>query len=153
MQGPTSAPRNGTSPAHRIMVAIDAGPPSLEAARYAISLAHLLGAETLFAAVIDEEATGKETAPREEIEEMLAMLIKEANGQAVVARSVLRHGHAVTTLLEIAASEEADLLICGTHGRRGLRRLVLGSVAEALARQASCPVLLVRRREETTQSL
>ncbi|MNT96676.1 hypothetical protein D3C72_2388300 [compost metagenome] len=38
----------------------------------------------------------------------------------------------------------ADLLVIGTHGRRGVRRLVLGSVAEAVIRQSTTPVLLVR---------
>lgn len=47
-----------------------------------------------------------------------------------------------------AASEwGADLLVIGTHGRRGVRRLVLGSVAEAVIRQSTTPVLLVRGQE------
>ena len=41
----------------------------------------------------------------------------------------------------------ADLLVIGTHGRRGVRRLVLGSVAEAVIRQSTTPVLLVRGKE------
>ncbi|AZG13127.1 MULTISPECIES: universal stress protein [Cupriavidus] len=47
--------------------------------------------------------------------------------------------------INAAASEwGADLLVIGTHGRRGVRRLVLGSVAEAVIRQSTMPVLLVR---------
>ncbi|CAG2160228.1 universal stress protein [Cupriavidus numazuensis] len=45
---------------------------------------------------------------------------------------------------EAARQWGADLLVIGTHGRRGVRRLVLGSVAEALIRQSTMPVLLVR---------
>ncbi|KWR89410.1 universal stress protein [Cupriavidus sp. IDO] len=45
---------------------------------------------------------------------------------------------------EAARKWGADLLVIGTHGRRGVRRLVLGSVAEAVIRQSSMPVLLVR---------
>ena len=41
---------------------------------------------------------------------------------------------------------QADLIVIGTHGRRGIRRLLLGSVAEGLTRVASKPVLLVRGR-------
>src|SRR5690606_15656320 len=44
----------------------------------------------------------------------------------------------------------ADLIVCGTHGRRGLRRLVMGSDAEHIVRRASVPVLLVRKREQKT---
>ncbi|MEN7531281.1 MULTISPECIES: universal stress protein [unclassified Cupriavidus] len=50
--------------------------------------------------------------------------------------------------INAAASEwGADLLVIGTHGRRGVRRLVLGSVAEAVIRQSTMPVLLVRGKE------
>ncbi|MET0791163.1 MAG: universal stress protein [Polyangiaceae bacterium] len=47
-------------------------------------------------------------------------------------------------LAQIAADLEADLVVVGTHGRRGIARLVLGSVAEAVVRLAPCPVLVVR---------
>lgn len=45
---------------------------------------------------------------------------------------------------QLASDLEADLIVVGTHGRRGLRRLVLGSVAEGVVRHATCPVLVVR---------
>jgi nucleotide-binding universal stress UspA family protein len=47
-------------------------------------------------------------------------------------------------LAQLAADVEADLVVVGTHGRRGLARLALGSVAEAVVRLAPCPVLVVR---------
>lgn len=47
-------------------------------------------------------------------------------------------------VLAEAASRDAQLIIVGTHGRRGLKRALLGSVAEAVVRLASCPVLVVR---------
>lgn len=53
-------------------------------------------------------------------------------------------GKPVPTLLDTCMRLDADLLIVGTRARRGLDRLVLGSVAEALVRQAPCPVLVVR---------
>jgi len=46
---------------------------------------------------------------------------------------------------ETAAEIGADLIVMGTHGRRGVSRLLLGSVAESVARTAPCPVLLVRK--------
>lgn len=48
---------------------------------------------------------------------------------------------------QLAADLEADLVVVGTHGRRGVRRLLLGSVAEGVVRLAPCPVLVVRPRE------
>ncbi len=53
-------------------------------------------------------------------------------------------GDVAASLNETARQWGADLLVIGTHGRRGVRRLVLGSVAEAVIRQSSMPVLLVR---------
>ncbi|MCA3188193.1 MULTISPECIES: universal stress protein [unclassified Cupriavidus] len=47
----------------------------------------------------------------------------------------------------VASEWGADLLVIGTHGRRGVRRLVLGSVAEAVIRQSTMPVLLVRGKD------
>ncbi len=47
-------------------------------------------------------------------------------------------------ILEVAQTKKADLIVIGTHGRRGLSRLVLGSVAEEVLRRAPCPVLTLR---------
>jgi nucleotide-binding universal stress UspA family protein len=59
-------------------------------------------------------------------------------------RMVDSHGASVADVLALAAeASEADLIVMGTHGRRGIRRLLLGSVAEAVARSVSRPVLLV----------
>ena len=49
-------------------------------------------------------------------------------------------------IAQVAADLEADLVIVGTHGRRGLSRLLLGSVAEAVVRLAPCPVFVVRSK-------
>ncbi|KWK49259.1 universal stress protein UspA [Burkholderia stagnalis] len=46
-------------------------------------------------------------------------------------------------ILIVAKEIDADLIVMGTHGRRGFRRLVLGSVAERVLRRAACPVLLI----------
>jgi nucleotide-binding universal stress UspA family protein len=57
---------------------------------------------------------------------------------------VIRHGeHATDALVDYAAEVEADLLVLGTHGRRGVRHLIVGSVAEEVVRRADCPVLTV----------
>lgn len=53
-------------------------------------------------------------------------------------------GDIAASLNEAAREWGGDLLVVGTHGRRGVRRLVLGSVAEAVIRQSTMPVLLVR---------
>lgn len=52
-------------------------------------------------------------------------------------------------LLRCVQRRGADLVVMGTHGRRGLRRMVIGSVAERFVRYATCPVLLVRESAHT----
>ncbi|HVS16830.1 MAG TPA: universal stress protein [Thermoanaerobaculia bacterium] len=78
----------------------------------------------------------------------------ESARRAAVARGLeveatLRRGeNAVASILEHAAQCRPDLVVVSSHGRQGLRRLVLGSVAEELVRRASWPVLVVRRDPE-----
>jgi|SRR5580698_4958845 nucleotide-binding universal stress UspA family protein len=55
-------------------------------------------------------------------------------------------------ILRMATDMQADLVVMGTHGRRGFRRLVLGSVAERFVRMASCPVLLVPSHQAVAQA-
>jgi nucleotide-binding universal stress UspA family protein len=52
--------------------------------------------------------------------------------------------HVADTIAKAAQDWKADLLVVGTHGRRGVNRLLLGSVAERVVRLAPCPLLLVR---------
>jgi nucleotide-binding universal stress UspA family protein len=55
-------------------------------------------------------------------------------------------GRPAGELVIIAAKEwSADLIVCGTHGRRGLRRIVMGSDAEYIVRHAPVPILLIRQ--------
>ena len=56
----------------------------------------------------------------------------------------IRFGEAAATIHQVAIDYDADLIVVGTHGRRGLERLVLGSVAESLVKIAHCPVLVAR---------
>ncbi len=53
-------------------------------------------------------------------------------------------GHAGEYILQAAKEWPADIIVCGTHGRRGMRRIVLGSDAEYLVRRSPVPILLVR---------
>jgi nucleotide-binding universal stress UspA family protein len=66
------------------------------------------------------------------------------------AKSVLRSGAAWEEILLAAAAVQADLIVVGTHGRRGLNRALLGSVAEKVVRMAEIPVLTVHGPREVT---
>lgn len=56
------------------------------------------------------------------------------------------------TILRQAKKQKADLIVLGTHGRRGIRRILLGSDAEAVLRESRVPVLLVRATEPAKRS-
>jgi nucleotide-binding universal stress UspA family protein len=57
----------------------------------------------------------------------------------------LLSGDPAAAIAQVAESEGADLIVMGTHGRTGLTRLLMGSVAEAVVRKAPCPVLTVKQ--------
>lgn len=63
--------------------------------------------------------------------------------------SIVRMGHAASELLSCIEEIRPDLLVLGTHGRRGFKRALLGSVAEKLVRCSPIPVLTVRGQEES----
>ena len=60
-------------------------------------------------------------------------------------------GNVSQLILEAARARGADLIVMGTHGRRGMRRLTLGSDAEAVLRSSTLPVLLVRERSQRAE--
>ena len=63
----------------------------------------------------------------------------------------VRSGVAVDAILKLATEEGCDLIIIGTHGRGGLSRFLLGSVADRVVRLAPCPVMTVRLPSEETR--
>lgn len=65
----------------------------------------------------------------------------------------LRHGKVCDVLSEIIQEQDVDLLVAGTHGRTGLGKLVMGSVAEEIFRQSACPVLTIGPRVASTKEL
>ena len=79
--------------------------------------------------------------------EYLAPLAVELRGKAVRVQTSVRRGEPVEEILAEARETGADLIAMSTHGRSGLGRLVFGSVAEAVLRQADVPVFLMRTTE------
>jgi nucleotide-binding universal stress UspA family protein len=79
---------------------------------------------------------------RQALEEKLRRLQEQA--PKVSIRYELEEGDAATEILRVARATRCDLIVMGTHGRTALRRLLMGSVAEQVVRQAPCPVLTVK---------
>ena len=77
-------------------------------------------------------------------ESFLSSLVLEMVLEKIVWEKHTEEGRAAKTIVERAEAIHADAIVMGTHGRSGLEHMLLGSVAEAVARGASCPVLTVR---------
>jgi len=76
----------------------------------------------------------------------LGKLVAKAKASGVRAKAALLEGSAHDRIVRFARSRRADLLVLGTHGRSGIAKLFLGSVAGRVVAAASCPVLTVRGR-------
>lgn len=77
--------------------------------------------------------------------EMDAFLAPLAENDGLWFRRQIAMGDPGNTILSVADEGEFDLIVMGTHGRTGLKRVILGSVAEKVTRRASCPVLTIRQ--------
>jgi universal stress protein A len=123
---------------------------------YASSLAAESGA-TLYIAHVDEylasspvlgEAALNYAAPwgvadRSEVRHQLDQVKPTASPVDYEHRYL--EGNPVREIIAFAEREHMDLIVMGSHGRTGLSRLLMGSVAEGVARRAPCPVLIVRQ--------
>jgi nucleotide-binding universal stress UspA family protein len=67
-------------------------------------------------------------------------------------RGRLESGNVPRTIVQLAAETPYDLIVMGTHGRRGLERILLGSVAERVVRLAPCPVITLRATEDRPET-
>src|SRR5690606_17206846 len=82
-------------------------------------------------------------AARAEAEQALADRLKAAGFRSLVGRTLLSEGRPSSTIRDLVAEIEPDLLILGTRGLRGLKRALVGSVTETLLRTVACDVLAV----------
>ena len=146
----------------RILVATDFAESAERALACAVQLARQHGAELILLHVYmdlpayPEITAGQVEAIYEEqrrwIEDALERRARAARGEGLLARTRLRTGPAASTIAATAMEERADLLVVGTHGRSGLDRLIVGSVAERVVRLAPCPVLVVKTAEAAARA-
>lgn len=85
---------------------------------------------------------GIEQPDRQEIQRMLTEVLP--TDPAVGYEHRLMMGNPATAIVHLAEKEHVDMIVMPTHGRSGLMRLLMGSVAEEVVRKAKCPVLTVR---------
>ena len=144
----------------RILVAVDGSSTSLTGLREAIRFAQVTGGRLKLVHVLNvligaEYGMGVDAnvlaasirANGAEIIDEAAAVAREA-GVAFEQQVVESFGRPADEIVKVAEAWPAELIVIGTHGRRGLKRLAMGSDAELVLRLSSVPVLLVREKPE-----
>lgn len=149
----------GGGPYKKILVAVDGSEASLRAARAAINLASLMGAKLVVLSVVelpllvDQTPAGSQLGvgyyleeARRQLERVVAGVAEEAARQGVEAERVVVEGatSVVQAITEKASERGVDLIVVGTRGLGGFKRLLLGSVSSGVVSHAHCSVLVVR---------
>ena len=151
----------------RILVPVDGSATANRGLAEAIKLARLTGAQLRLLHVVDElpfvmsaEGYGATSADvlallREDGEKILQQARKEAVDHAIAVDTALFDGFGGRLCDRVAEQVKewhADLVVLGTHGRRGVKRALLGSDAEQVIRTSTVPVLLVHACEAATEA-
>ncbi len=151
----------------RILVAVDGSATSNKAITAALEMASYSGGRSVIKLihVVDEMAyfTGLDpyagqsysviSVMREAGEKILADALAIVQSAGVQADTVLvdRLGaHLAETVAGLAKEWDATLIVVGTHGRKGMRRMLMGSGAEQIIRRSTCPVSVIRSDEDAT---
>jgi nucleotide-binding universal stress UspA family protein len=142
-----------------VLVTTDFSGPSIAALTYGRDMARTFGAtlqvlhvtDDVMAAVGADLWGAKYPELQAEVEDTartrLEAILTDDDRQKLQAKAVVRTGSAAAVIVDYAKAENIDLIVIGTHGRSGLPRMLIGSVAERVVRLAPCPVLTVRRQE------
>ena len=143
-------------PVKRVVVATDFSDGAERALTVAIRFAKLLGATVdivhvypMAAAGVLSPIPGVVPMPPpppdviDEIERRLDALATQVREAGVKGLTTSLEGRAAIEIVAYAHRVSTDLIVMGTHGRTGIRRVLLGSVAEQVLRQARCPLLVV----------
>jgi nucleotide-binding universal stress UspA family protein len=139
---------------HNMLVPVDGSGPSDAAIGLAVKVAGDEGAKITFAHVVEVAKLASMAAPssidpsfavdaaRRAGQEILDQAKARAQKAKLTIMTVLLEGDAVSALVDLAADRKFDLIVVGSHGRSGIRRALLGSVAEGILRRSPVPVLV-----------
>lgn len=141
----------------RILCPTDFSEASKNAIRYTNEFARTMNADVIFIHVVEPRPITTdmsvayipiETDLEKAAEEDLITLLEEEKDKGIAAKKIVLVGQPAETIIEQSKANDVDLIILGSHGRAGLTRLLMGSVAEAVLRKAPCPVLIVKAEEK-----
>ena len=133
-------PRGGSIGFQRILVASDGSPHSEVAWELALAMAQQAESQLIAVAVAQEEGDIIEA------KDLVHKLLTAANRAGMPLKGVSPQGVAPDEgIIQQAIKNEVDLIVMGSHGRTGLKRLFMGSVTERVIGQTPCPVLVVKK--------
>jgi universal stress protein A len=137
-----------------ILCPVDFSDASRKAVRYAREFAVNMRASIVLLHVIDIpiESLVNNVQLDEELEtsalQKLDALKNELLSEGLTVDSHVEIGIPADVILDQASKRDVNLIVMGSHGKKGMTRLILGSVAEAMMRKAGCPVLIVKSVEK-----
>ena len=137
----------------KIVVPLDLRTHTRKLVDFALYMAKKLNAHISFIHVVEFYSTNNlvpsltlEKINQERVErsaELVARLIEDNKKKYPDISGIVRKGDAVESIIKYAEEEQAGLLIIGTHGSKGLERILLGSVARRVLKRVHCPSLLM----------
>lgn len=136
----------------KIVVPVDLEQHTQKLADFAIYIANKLNVHLKFLHVVEFYGSGDmmlgspslETINQERVvkaKEVMANLVKDNTSKYDNISGIVYKGDVVDTIVRFAKEEQAGLVIIGTHGAKGLEKILLGSVAERVLKRAHCPTL------------
>ncbi|OGW36265.1 MAG: hypothetical protein A2Y97_07460 [Nitrospirae bacterium RBG_13_39_12] len=133
-----------------IIFATDGSKYSEAATSKAIDFAKSYGSELIVISVVDvtDEFVARAPGALEDLVKKAKIIVddvkKKATSDGVKAEGIVREGEAYKSIVNIAKKQKANAVIMGSHGRTGLKRLLMGSVTERVIGHSPCPVLVVK---------
>ena len=128
----------------RIMVPTDGSKCSLKAEDVAISIAEKFNSQMVAVHIIDEKLINPFELLEEEGNNILDRAEEKAREQGLKMEKVLIVGNPAHDMAKITEKTRADLLVIGTHGKTGLTKILMGSVAENALKTVKIPILLIK---------
>jgi nucleotide-binding universal stress UspA family protein len=140
------------APTETILFATDGSAASEPASEQAIDLACQLGARLLVVSVVPgahgpsgASGPGKDEGDsRDSLAARAQMIVQRAKAAGANSTFLIWEGDAGEAIVAAADSENADMIVVGSHGRSGVSRFLIGSVSDYVVRHAHCPVMVVR---------
>ena len=138
----------------KIIVPVDFGKTSNKLVEFALYIAKQFSAEIGFCHVVepllpedlvlDSPSLGDlEKKMGTNAEERIASLIKDCEGKGITCGGKVLFGDTVDKIISYAKDQDANMIIIGTHGAKGLEKILLGKVAERVVQRSDCPCLVM----------